>query len=115
MATHYIKPLITITAGMDEDEYAGIEAARLLQKKYKRYKNITILPLDYSPIDGKLPKLVFPGNAHGTQTEQLMHWLYEAHIKKTDLWIDLHGGSSSEKLTPFIWIYQSRHKTIQDI
>lgn len=104
---------ILITGGMDWDEYAGIEAARLLRVRYRSHKNITVFPLDYVPTDGKLPKTVFPGNTNGTETERKMHILYETYVKKTDIWIDLHGGATNEILTPFMWLYQSKHADIR--
>ena len=110
-------PTVTITAGMDGDEYAGIVACHLLYKRYTPSKvkgTIRFLPLvnvagfragtSKSPIDGKYPKFIFPGRANGTHTDELMHWLYETYIKDASLWIDLHGGSTQEKLTPFIWL-----------
>lgn len=119
-------PTVTITAGMDGDEYVGIETA---QKLYDRYApsllsgRITILPLineagywahiSRSPIDEKYPKYTFPGSKNGTHTEQLVHWLYETHIKQSDVWIDLHGGSTEEKLNPFVWLYKSRHEDLK--
>lgn len=116
---------IVITAGMDGDEYAGIEAARILKKKYRAHSHIRVLPLineagyskgtGYSPIDGLYPKLVFPGKPGGTDTETRMHALYETHIRAADLWIDLHGGSTTEVMTPFVWMYQSTHPHIRAI
>lgn len=116
---------IVITAGMDGDEYAGIEAARILRKKYRTHRDIRVLPLinragydngtSYSPVDGLYPKLVFPGKPDGTDTEMRMHELYETHIRAADLWIDLHGGSTTEVMTPFVWMYQSAHPHIRAI
>ncbi len=116
---------ITITAGMDGDEYTGIEAARVVEKKYRTQKNIVVLPLineagykhhtSWSPIDNKYPKFVFPGSHRGTHTAQRMYELFETYIKHTDLWIDLHGGATNEILTPFLWLYRSRHRDIRAI
>lgn len=119
-------PTVTITAGMDGDEYAGIEAARLVYERYVDSDirgHIHIFPLinaagyaahiSRSPIDEKYPKLVFPGSRNCTHTEQLMHWLYETYIKRTDIWIDLHGGSTDEELRPFVWLYKSKQTDIR--
>ena len=121
-------PTVTITAGMDGDEYIGIETARTLSKRYTPktiHGRIYILPLinaagfasrtSYSPIDAKYPKLVFPGSENGTHTELFMHWLYTTHIKTSDIWIDLHGGSKDEELNPFIWVYQSKVAAIRTL
>jgi predicted deacylase len=122
----YPGPTVTITAGMDGDEYAGIEAAHTLidtLRYVQLHGKIRILPVinvfgnirqtSYSPIDNKYPKRVFPGSARGTHTEQFMHWLYKTQIQDSDLWIDLHGGATDEILTPFMWLYQSKHQRIQ--
>lgn len=125
MTTHYTPYSIpvTITAGMDGDEYAGIEAAKILKKRYKTFKNITVLPLlnpegykngtSFSPLDQKYPKYVFPGSPNGTDTEKRMYELYQSHIQHSRLWIDLHGGSTHEIMSPFIWVYQSKHNDIR--
>lgn len=122
----YPGPTVTITAGMDGDEYAGIEAAHILSdalNKEQIHGKIRILPIinifgnikqtSFSPIDHKYPKRAFPGSPKGTHTEQLMHWLYMSQIRDSDLWIDLHGGATDEILTPFIWLYQSKNIRIR--
>lgn len=119
-------PSVLITAGMDGDEYTGIVTASHLCRRYTSGDisgTLTVIPLvnragflnatPHSPVDGKSPKLVFPGNKKGTETEQIMHTLYETYVRPADLWIDLHGGSLTEDMTPFVWMYRGRHPDIQ--
>lgn len=119
-------PRVLITAGMDGDEYTGIAAAyRLRERLADRplYGAVTVLPLvnqagffhgtAYSPVDGLYPKRVFPGNANGTDTERRMRVLYESYVAGSDLWIDLHGGSLTEDMQPFVWMYRSRRPALR--
>jgi uncharacterized protein len=111
---------ILITAGMDGDEYAGIEAAKELIKIYQN-KNISgrliIIPLvnipgyeighSRNPLDGKYPKRIYPGKPNGTTSERIIWWIHNKYIKYSDVWIDLHSGATDEMLTPFVCAYQT--------
>lgn len=114
---------VLITAGMDGDEYTGIKAAYQLVKKYseKQYEgNLIIIPLvnvvgfeqnvSWNPLDDKYLKHMYQVNAKGSATEQLYAWLYKHYILSSNLWIDLHSGSSTEILNPFIEIYKTSNK-----
>lgn len=118
---------IVITAGMDGDEYAGIEAAWKLIEWYK--KNPPVVPIAIVPIvnlpgffalcsqnpqDQKYPKSVFPGKQRGSPTDQLIHWLDAAFISTAQLWLDLHGGALTESLLPFVWSGRSGVKTVDE-
>ena len=116
---------LLVTAGMDGDEYASIEAAYSLIEKYRAGAfagRLIILPIvnipgfenatPFNPIDGILPYRVFPGKPHGTATEQLMHWVYKNYVSPADVWIDLHGGYMTETLVPFVWTFETEHKEI---
>lgn len=112
-------PTVVVTAGMDGDEYVGIEAAQSLVKAFCRRKpligRVVIIPCvnrpgfeaktSKNPLDGKYPKHLFPGNPKGTETERLIAWIASHYIYGSDYWIDLHGGSTQEALTPFVWGY----------
>lgn len=115
-------PRVVITAGMDGDEYAGIDAAyRLMEilQHTRIHGTVTIIPVvnvsgymnavSFSPEDGKYPKFVFPGRSNGSYSERLTRWLYTEHVRDAELWIDLHGGSRTEKLNPFLWMFKSRN------
>jgi len=116
---------VLITAGLDGDEYAGIEAAYTLIELYSKQKfdgRLIILPIvnipgfeagiSWNPIDQKYPKHIFPGKEKGSSTEKLMHWLSDNFVRDVDLWIDLHSGASTEMLEPFVWFWETKNKVI---
>jgi predicted deacylase len=116
---------LLITAGMDGDEYCGVEAARRLIGQFRNKKpdgRLIIIPLinvpgygighSRNPMDGLYPKLVFPGKPAGKPSERLIWWLYENYIKYTDVWIDLHSGATDEILTPCILSYETGEKSV---
>ena len=118
---------ILITAGIDGDEYAGIEAAYFLIDHFRKQPpslSITILPLinipgfyngtSHNPLDGKYPKHIFPGSERGSASEQLLYFV-STFLKKNTLWIDLHSGASTETLTPFIWATQTKNREIDRV
>jgi len=108
----HLQTRVLITAGIDGDEYAGIEAAKHLILTYQGNIPLTIIPIvnlagylaktSFNPLDGKYPKYIYPGSKFGSSSSKLKYQLsqYERGI---DLWIDLHGGASDEHLKPFIW------------
>lgn len=111
---------LVVTGGMDGDEYTGIAAAYALIEKYATGNfagRLIVVPIvnllafeaqqDRSPLDTLFPKLAFPGNPSGTSTQQLMYWFSKKYIQEGDVWIDLHSGSLTESLFPFLWIYTS--------
>lgn len=111
---------LLVTAGMDGDEYAGIEAAGRLAEKFRATDfggRLIIVPtvnLDgyrahtsSNPLDRKFPKSIFPGRADGSDSERLVYWLSHEHVAAADAWIDLHGGASDEHLNPFLWLYKT--------
>lgn len=116
---------ILITAGMDGDEYVGIEAARQLKRYIHRFPElralnsgnlITIIPLvNKHGITNPLPKHVFPGKEKGSPTERLMHRLATEYIYKCNIWIDLHGGAKDEQLYPFIHIGRPKSKELMKL
>lgn len=117
---------LLVTAGMDGDEYTGIEAVYALHKKYKTRDfagRLILIPIvniegfkaetSKNPVDNKYPKFVFPGKAHGTATDQLMHWLTETYAFHADCWVDLHAGALTETIpTPFVWVYTTGIETV---
>jgi predicted deacylase len=109
-----------ITAGMDGDEYCGIEAALKLITLYQHQKvngRLIIIPLvnlpgfeighSKNPIDGKYPKLIYPGKKAGSASERLIWFISVNYIQHADVWIDLHGGATDEMLYPCILSYQT--------
>lgn len=119
---------ILITAGMDGDEYSGIEAAYALIDYFSKQKltdRIIIIPVvnipgfekavSWNPYDNKYPKHIFPGKEKGSATERLMFWLSENFLRDTDLWIDLHSGAATEALDPFVRVWKSKNTVDQSI
>ena len=109
------KPRVLVTAGVDGDEYAGIEAAKQLINNYKITPPkvpITIIPIvnlagyhaktSQNPLDNRYPKHIYPGSHFGTSSSKLM-WQLSKYVEGVELWLDLHGGAGDEHLNPFVW------------
>jgi predicted deacylase len=120
-------PSLLITAGVDGDEYAGMEAAYRLffEHNKKPFRgNLIIIPIvnipgfhagtSENPLDGLFPKYIYPGKKNGKPTERLCWWLSEI-AKTADFWLDMHGGASTEILEPFIGSWRSGNKKIDDL
>ena len=118
---------LLITAGVDGDEYAGMEAAYRLISEFSKtpfYGELTIIPIvnmpgfnantNRNPMDDKFPKYIYPGRETGTSTEQLCWWLSQ-FARRSDFWLDLHGGTLNEVIVPFIESWKSGNKTIDDL
>jgi predicted deacylase len=117
---------LLVTGGMDGDEYAGIEAAYELIVRYHTGNfsgRLVVVPVvnvpghlagtSKNPMDHQYPKYIFPGNALGTPTQQLVDWLVRTHVASADAWYDLHGGASDEGLNPFLWTYRTGSKQLK--
>ena len=59
------------------------------------------------PLDGKNLNRVFPGDAHGTASEQIAAWVFTNVIAQADYYVDLHGGDLVEALVPFTIFFRS--------
>ncbi len=120
-------PVILITAGMDGDEYAGQEAAWRLSKQFlddDTWKGRRIIfprvnihghavGLSYNPLDNKFLKHIYPGKKEGTHSEKIIFHIFNSINNQIDLWLDLHGGSNAEELSPFIWAFPYGDKVLQ--
>lgn len=111
---------LLVTGGMDGDEYAGMAAALRLAEAFRQRDfsgRLLIIPIanipgfenasSQNPLDGKYPKNIFPGRAEGTPTERLVHWV-SGYAAQADAWYDAHGGATTERLHPFVWMYETR-------
>lgn len=111
---------VVVTAGMDGDEYTGIEAAYRLVEEMQRIEfagRLIIIPIvnipgfenesSHCPIDGQFPKNIFPGSSTGSATERIVDWLVQNYLAGAQLWIDLHSGAITEGLNPFIYLYET--------
>lgn len=108
-------PTLVITAGVHGAEYASIAAALEIGQTLAPSAlrgSVIVAPvvnmpafrarsIYVCPLDGKNLNRVFPGNADGTASEQLAHWLFHNLLKKADYYVDLHGGDLVEALIPF--------------
>jgi len=108
-------PTLVLTAGIHGAEYPCIETAlrlgRTLDLATLRGQLIVVPianPVAFAarsiyitPPDGKNLNRQFPGNAQGTFSQALAHWLFTNVIGRADYYVDLHGGDMIEALLPF--------------
>lgn len=122
-------PTLVVTAGVHAAEYASIAAAlelgRSLDPANLSGRVIVVPVVDMPafparsiyvcPLDGKNPNRVFPGNAHGTASEQIADWLFSNVIKQATYYVDLHGGDLIEALVPFTIFSRSGDDRVDDM
>lgn len=119
---------LLVTGGMDGDEYAGMEACyRVINRVNAKdiAGRLIVIPIvntpgfweekSLNPVDGKFPKFAGVGKAHGSPTERLVHWLVDTYAKHADLWLDLHGGSLTEVMSPYLWAWETGVKPIDTL
>jgi predicted deacylase len=107
-------PCLLVTAGVHGSEYCSIETAlRLMRTKPEEIRGtLLVLPIlnvqgfrkrsiYVMPEDGKNLNRVFPGDADGTTSQRLAHWLVTSVYPLADAYLDLHGGDLDEALAPF--------------
>lgn len=108
-------PIIFINAGIHGGEYPAIETVIRLGKSLNPKDlagTVVLMPvvnlpafwqrsMFVCPVDNLNPNRTFPGDPHGSYTEQLVHALTNEFIVHADLHIDLHGGDMVEDLVPF--------------
>lgn len=111
---------ILVTAGMDGDEYASIEACYRLIDRIRPSDiagRLIMIPIvnvpgfweeeSINPLDQKYPKFAGVGKAGGTPTQRLVDWLVQMYAKDADLWLDLHGGSRTETIASYLWAWET--------
>lgn len=115
-------PVFTIVAGIHGYEYPPIMAVQELVKEIDPKQlngTLIIVPVAntasffkrspfVNPIDRKNLNTAFPGNASGTITEKIAHWMTTEIIAHSDVFLDIHGGDASEDLLPFICYYNDK-------
>ncbi len=119
-------PTLSVTAGVHGAEYASIEAAlrlgRTLDPGVLRGR-VIVAPIVnppafaarsiyVSPPDGKNLNRQFPGQAKGTYSQALAHWLFQEIIQRGDAYVDLHGGDLIEALEPFVIYFRSGNAAV---
>jgi uncharacterized protein len=121
-------PTLVVTAGVHAAEYASIAAALELGRSLDPGSlsgRVIVLPIVdmpafsarsiyICPLDGKNPNRVFPGNAHGSASEQIADWVFRKVISQATHYIDLHGGDLIEALVPFTIFFRTGDKRVDD-
>jgi predicted deacylase len=121
-------PTLVVTAGVHAAEYASIAAAldlgRSLDPQHLRGRVIVVPVMSLvsftarsiyvNPLDGKNLNRVFPGDAAGTASQQIAHWVFQNVIARADYYIDLHGGDLIEALVPFTIFFRSGNASVDE-
>ena len=110
---------LLVTAGNDGDEYAGIEACYRIIEEFSQRKfrgALIIIPIvnipgfeketSNNPLDELFPKHIYPGKENGRPSERLRYWL-SGFIRQSNFWLDLHGGSLTERVNPYVHTWKS--------
>jgi uncharacterized protein len=108
-------PRVSVTAGVHGAEYVSIAALRevalsldpasvrgclvaVLTASPRAFAARTIY---VNPLDGLNLNRQFPGDAQGTPTQRLAHWLTTEVIAGSDVFVDMHCGDMNEALVSF--------------
>jgi predicted deacylase len=109
-------PVLFVNAGVHGGEYPAVEAVIRLGKTLDPKKisgTVILMPVlnlpafrartpFVCPVDNVNPNRVFPGDPHGSYSEQMTHALINEFVVYTDAYVDLHGGDIPEALVPFV-------------
>lgn len=106
-------PKVVLSAGVHGDEYEGQIILNQLIRQLEPEQisgQVIILPmanfpaaeagLRTSPLDDLNLNRIFPGNAQGTPTEMIAHYMETVIMKEADYYIDIHSGGSSLEYLP---------------
>jgi len=121
-------PTVVVTAGVHAAEYASIAAAlefgRALDPGTLRGRAIVVPVMNgpsftarsiyVCPLDGRNLNRVFPGDAHGTASEQIAAWVSQQVIAQADYYVDLHGGDLVEALVPFTIFFRTGEARVDE-
>lgn len=108
-------PTLFVGAGVHGGEYPAVETVIRLGTRLNAAEisgTVVLMPvlnlpafwkrsMFVCPVDNVNPNRVFPGDPHGTYSEQMTHALVNEFIVHADAYIDLHGGDIPEALVPF--------------
>jgi uncharacterized protein len=111
-------PRVAATAGIHGAEYVSIAALREvalgLDPARLRGSLVAVLTANpaafaarsiyVNPVDGRNLNRQFPGDAAGSPTQRLAHWLTGNVIAGSDVFVDLHCGDMNEALVSFTGI-----------
>ena len=115
-------PVFTFISGVHGFEFAPIIAVqKLIQQIDIDQLNGTLIILPISnpgsfynrapyknPQDNVNLNNAFPGNANGTITQKMAHFITQNIIPLSDVFLDIHGGDAPEDLIPFICYYNNK-------
>src|SRR5262245_18867630 len=121
-------PTLVVTGGVHAAEYASIAAALELGRSLDPGSlsgRVIVVPIVnmpafsarsiyVCPLDGKNPNRVFPGNAHGSASEQIADWVFRNVISQATYYVDLHGGDLVEALVPFTLFFRSGDTSVDE-
>ncbi len=106
-------PTVLVLGGNHGDEYqgqiAGMKLARALTPEMVTGRVIVIPSLNFpaakaatrlSPLDGMNMNRAFPGQAEGSVTSQIAHYLTNVLFPMSDVVIDIHSGGRSMEFLP---------------
>jgi predicted deacylase len=106
-------PTVLVLAGNHGDEYQGqiavMKLARELTPEMVTGRIILIPSLNFpaaragtrlSPVDGMNMNRAFPGQAEGSITSQIAHYLTTVLFRLSDVVIDIHSGGRSMEFVP---------------
>src|SRR5947207_708630 len=113
-------PSVLLMAGNHGDEYEGqVTLARLIHdlEASDVRGRVIILPAAnlpaamagarVSPLDSGNLNRAFPGEADGSPTWQIAHYIDSVLAPACSAWLDLHSGGSSMDYLPFAGFYES--------
>ncbi len=112
-------PVLGITCGIHGFEYPPIVAGQLLINDIDPRKlSGTIILVQVAnlasflarspfnnPIDKQNLNRSFPGNKNGSISQQIAHFISKKVIKRSNYFLDIHGGDAPEDLMPYIAYY----------
>ena len=121
-------PRVAVTAGIHGAEYVSIaalrEVAMSLDPARVRGSLVAVLTANptafaarsiyVNPADGLNLNRQFPGDAAGTPSQRLAHWLATNVIAGSDVFVDMHCGDMNEALVSFTGIEETRDAAVDD-
>lgn len=109
-------PTVIVTGGIHGDEYEAQvvlrQVADEIDPAHVRGRLVVVPVLNYpaaevglrvSPEEGQNMNRVFPGNANGTATERIAHWLVTRLFPGADLLVDVHAGGRDVAVVPMVF------------
>ena len=115
-------PVLCVDGGVHGDEYEGPEAVMNLGRSLEAGKLkgtmigvpvVNVLAFESetraNPFDHERLNMnrVFPGNPNGWITERIAHAYFTETVRKSNYYIDLHGGGATEFLCPLVQYQRS--------